>query len=89
MTDKGNRDKYENKNRIIKIPMNSIGDESPMCIPWNIQYYDISDLQPGHANSGSPESDLVSGKMKGAVIHYNSSAITIIYNIYLITSDTI
>ena len=33
MTDKGNRDKYENKNRIIKIPMNSIRDESPMCIP--------------------------------------------------------
>ena len=28
----------------------------------------ISDLQPGHANPGSSESDLVSGKMKGAVI---------------------
>ena len=42
--------------------MNSIGDESPICISWNVCYYDISDLQSGHANSGSSESDLVSGK---------------------------
>ena len=27
-----------------------------------------SDLQPGHANPGSSESDLMSGKMKEAVI---------------------
>ena len=31
--------------------------------------YDISNLQPGHANPGSSESDLVSGKMKEAVIY--------------------
>ena len=30
--------------------------------------YDNSDLQPGHANPGSSESDLVSGKMKETVI---------------------
>jgi len=30
--------------------------------------YDISNFQPGHANSGSSESDIVSGKMKEAII---------------------
>ena len=49
--------------------MNSIGDESPMYIPWDIWYYDISDLQPEHANSGLSESDLVSDKMNEAVIY--------------------
>ena len=34
----------------------------------NIWYSDISDLQTGHANSGSSESDLVSDKKKEAVI---------------------
>ena len=48
--------------------MNSLGDESPMCTPWNIWYYDILNLQPGHANSGSSESDLVSDKMKEGVV---------------------
>ena len=33
MIDMDNKDKEENKNRIIKIPMNSIGDESPIYIP--------------------------------------------------------
>jgi len=32
-------------------------------------YYDISDLQPEHANPGSSENDLVSDKMKEAVIY--------------------
>ena len=70
--------------------MNNIGDESPMCIPWNICYYDILDLQLGHVSSGSLESDLVSGRIKEAIIiYYKSSTTTIIYNICLITSDTI
>jgi len=38
-------------------------------ISKNIWYSDISDLQPGHANSGSSESDLVSGKMKETIIY--------------------
>jgi len=38
-------------------------------ISENIWYNDISDLQPGHANSGSSESDLVSGKMKEVIIY--------------------
>jgi len=69
MIDMNNRDQYRNKNRIIKILMNNIGDESTRCIQWNIWYYDISDLQHGHANLGSSESDLVSDKMKKAVIY--------------------
>ena len=48
--------------------MNGIDDESPMWIQWNICQYDISDHQPGHANPGSSESDLASGKMKETVI---------------------
>ena len=48
--------------------MNSIGDESPIRILWNIWYYDILNLQPGHVNPESSESDLVSDKMKKAVI---------------------
>jgi len=48
--------------------MNRIGDESPMCIQWNIWYYDISYHQRGHANLESSESDLMSGKIKEAVI---------------------
>ena len=35
----------------------------------NIWYSGISDLQPEHANPGSSESDLVSGKMKETVIY--------------------
>jgi len=38
--------------------MNGLDDESPMWIQWHIWQYDISNLQPGHANSGSSESDL-------------------------------
>ena len=38
-------------------------------ISGNIWNSDISDLQPGHANPGSLESDLVSDKMKEAVIY--------------------
>ena len=49
--------------------MKGIGDESPKYIPRNIRYYDVSDLQHGHANSGSSESDLMSGKIKEAVIY--------------------
>ena len=37
-------------------------------ISKNIWYSDISNLQPGHANPGSSERELVSGKMKEAVI---------------------
>jgi len=37
-------------------------------ITGNLRCYEISGLQPGHANSGSSESDLVSGKMKEVVI---------------------
>ena len=37
-------------------------------ISGNLRCYEIPDLQPGHANLGSSESDLVSGKMKEAVI---------------------
>ena len=49
--------------------MRGIDDDSSKCISRNIWYYDFSDLQPGHANLGSLESDLVSGKMKEAVIY--------------------
>ena len=49
--------------------MSNKGGGSPNNIPGNIKYSDISDLQPGHANPGSSESDLVSGKMKKAVIY--------------------
>ena len=46
----------------------------------NLGCYEIPDLQPGHANPGSSESDLVSGKMKETVIiYYNSSTTTVIY----------
>ena len=47
--------------------MNGLDNESPMWI--QIWQNDNSDLQPGHANSGSSESDLVSSKMKEAVIY--------------------
>jgi len=53
--------------------MNNIGDESPICIPWNIRYYDISDVQFGHANPGASDSDVVSSKMREAVIQYYNS----------------
>ena len=43
---------------------NKGGGGSPNSISSNIKNYDISDLQPEHANSGSSESDLVSGKKK-------------------------
>ena len=42
--------------------------DSLKIISKNIWYTDILDLQPGHANPGSSESDLVSGKLKEAVI---------------------
>jgi len=70
--------------------MNNIEDESPNNIPRNIKYYEIPELQPEKATSWSSESDLVSGKMKKAVIvYYNSITITIIYNTCLTNSDTI
>ena len=37
--------------------------------PKNIRFYDILDLQPGYTNPGSSEGDLMSGKMKEAVIY--------------------
>ena len=49
--------------------MNNKCDDSPNNIPKNIKYHDTSDLQPESANPGSSESDLVSGKMKEAVIY--------------------
>ena len=42
--------------------MKGLDEESPMC---TIDYLTI---RPGHANSGSSKSDLVSGKMKEVVI---------------------
>ena len=42
--------------------------DSLKIISENIWYSAISDLQHGRANPGSPESDLVSGKIKEAVI---------------------
>ena len=49
--------------------MNNKDVESPTKIPWNIRSYDISDLQPEHANSGWSESDLVSDKMKETILY--------------------
>jgi len=70
--------------------MNNKGWRSQDNISENIKFYEISELQPEHANRGSSESDLVSGKMKEVVIvYYNSNTTTIIYNIFLTTSDTI
>jgi len=61
----------------------------PICVPWNIRYYDISDLQPGHENPRSSESDLVSGKMKEEIIvYYNNITITITYITWVNDSDT-
>ena len=48
--------------------MNDLDEESPRPLQGTLCYYGNSDLQPGHANPGSSESDLVSGKMKEAVI---------------------
>jgi len=48
--------------------MNGLDDEFPMWIQKTLWQYDTSDLQLGHANPGSLESELVSGKMKEAVI---------------------
>ena len=48
--------------------MNNKGDGSPNNISGNIKYHDTSDLQLRHTNMGSSESDLVSDKMKEAVI---------------------
>ena len=45
----------------------SYGWQVPYANPWQ---YDISNLQPEHANPGSSESDLVSGKMKEEVVIY-------------------
>ena len=49
--------------------MNNKDSGPPTNIPRNTKNYDTSDFQSGHANSGSSESDLVSGKMKEAVIY--------------------
>ena len=38
--------------------MNGLDEESPMGIQWTICRYENSDLQPGHANPGSSESNL-------------------------------
>jgi len=54
----------EIKNRILKIPMNRKGLRSQDYISRNTRGFNIFALQSGHANSGSSESDLVSGKMK-------------------------
>ena len=48
--------------------MNNKSSGSPNNILGNIKNCDTSDLQPGQANPGLSESDLVSGKMKEAVI---------------------
>ena len=50
--------------------MNNKGDGSSYNIAGYNRYSVISDLQSGHANIGSSESDLVSGKMK-EVVTYN------------------
>ena len=55
------------------MPMNNLGGESPMGIPWNIWYYDISNVQSQHANPGLSESDLASDKMKEEIIVYYTS----------------
>ena len=70
--------------------MNQRGWRSQDNTSEDIRCYEISELQPGHANVGSSESDLVSDKMKKTlIIYYNSSTTTIIHNICLLTSDTI
>jgi len=38
-------------------------------VSGNIRCYEISELQPGHANPGSSESDLMSDKMKETAIY--------------------
>ena len=40
----------------------------------------VRGLQSEHANPGSSESDLVSGKMKEEVIFYNNTSMIRIYN---------
>ena len=49
--------------------MNNKGDRSPNNVLKNIKFHDTSDLQPGHTNSGSSESDPVSYKMKEIIIY--------------------
>ena len=49
--------------------MNRKESQSRDHISGNLRCYEIPDLQPGHANPGSSESDLVSDKMKEAVIY--------------------
>jgi len=49
--------------------MNNKGIGSLNIILGYNRYSVISDLQPGHANSRSSESELVSGNMKEAVIY--------------------
>ena len=48
--------------------MKGLDEESPMWLQDTLWSYGNSDLQPGHANPGSSESDLVSDKMKEAGI---------------------
>ena len=70
--------------------MNNKDDGSPINIPRNIKYYKIPELQPEEATSRSSESDLMSFKIKKAIIvYYNSITILIIYNICLNNNDTI
>ena len=49
--------------------MNDLDEETPRPLQGTLCYYGNSDLQPGNANPGSSESDLVSGKMTEAVIY--------------------
>ena len=53
-----------------KIPVNRKEWQSRDHISGTRMCYEIPDLQPGHANPGSSESDLVSGKMKEEVVIY-------------------
>ena len=49
--------------------MNNKDSGTPNNIPCSVRYYDDSNLQPEYANLGSSESDLVSDKMKEAVVY--------------------
>ena len=49
--------------------MSDPNEESPMCLQGTLRYSGTRISKSGHANPGSSESDLVSGKMKKAVIY--------------------
>ena len=62
--------------------MNNKGGGFPNNILCSVRYYDDLNLQPGYANPRSSESDLISGKMREAVIYIVIVfTITLIYNI--------